>query len=116
MCAVPGPVTSAASTGCHVCFQAGAELVTALKRSAIIGRSGNSPTHCHAPPILLDALTDTERLVYDALPARTARDPDEVAVAAGLPAAGVLGPQPMLEIAGLVQRHEGKWRLCRRSA
>ncbi len=117
VCAVPGPVTSAASTGCHALLQSGAELVTRAEEiREIVGRSGEFADALPRPADPLDALTDTERLVYDALPARAARTPDEVAVAAGLPAAGVLGPLAMLEIAGLVQRHEGKWRLCRGSA
>jgi len=34
-------------------------------------------------------------------------------VASGLAAAQVLGPLAMLEIGGLVQRQEGRWRLTR---
>lgn len=117
VCAVPGPVTSAASTGCHVLLQAGAELVTRAEEiREIIGRSGEFADELPRPADPLDALTDTERLVYEALPARAAWTIDQIGVSAGLPAAGVLGPLAMLEIAGLVQRHEGKWRLCRRSA
>lgn len=117
VCAVPGPVTSAASTGCHVLLQAGAELVTRAEDvREIIGRSGELADELPRPGDPLDALTDSERLVYEALPARAARTPDEIAVAAGLPAASVLGPLAMLEIAGLVRRQDGKWRICRRSA
>ena len=117
VCAVPGPVTSAASTGCHALLQAGAELVTRAEEvREIIGRSGELADELPRPADPLDALSDTERLVYEALPARAARTPDEIAVAAGLPAAGVLGPLAMLEIAGLVRSHAGKWRICRRSA
>lgn len=115
VCAVPGPVTSAASTGCHVLLQAGAELVTRAEDvREIIGRSGELADELPRPGDPLDALTDSERLVYEALPARAARTPDEIAVAAGLPAASVLGPLAMLEIAGLVRRQDGKWRICRR--
>lgn len=112
--AVPGPVTSAASTGCHALLQAGAEVITRAEDvREIIGRSGEFADELPRPTDPLDALTDSERLVYEALPARAARTPDEIAVAAGLSAAGVLGPLATLEIAGLVQRQEGKWRLCR---
>lgn len=115
VCAVPGPVTSAASTGCHALLQAGAELVTRPEDvREIIGRAGEFADELPRPADPLDTLTETERVVYEALPARAARTPDEIAVAAGLPAASVLGPLAMLEIAGLVQRREGRWCICRR--
>lgn len=117
VCAVPGPVTSGASAGCHVLLQGGAELVTRPEEvRELIGRSGEFADELPRPAALLDGLNDMERLVYEALPARAARTPDEIAVTAGLPAAGVLGPLAMLEVAGLVERREGKWRITRRSA
>jgi DNA processing protein len=117
VCAVPGPITSSASLGCHVLLQAGAELVTrADEVREIIGRAGELADPQPHPAGALDALTDTERQVYEALPGRGTRTPDEIAVAAGLPATEVLGPLAMLEIAGLIERHEGKWRLGRKSA
>lgn len=117
VCAVPGPVTSSASIGCHVLLQAGAELVTrADEIREIIGRAGELADEQPHPADALDALTDTERQVYEALPGRGTRTPDEIAVASGLPATEVLGPLAMLEIAGLIERHEGRWRLGRKSA
>ena len=117
VCAVPGPITSAASTGCHILLQAGAELVTrADEVREIIGRAGEFAGEQPRPADVLDALTDTERRVYEALPGRGARTPDEIAVASGLPATEVLGPLAMLEIAGLIERHEGRWRLVRKPA
>jgi DNA processing protein len=117
VCAVPGPVTSAASAGCHVLLRAGAELVTrADEVREIIGRAGEFAEDLPRPANPLDGLSESERLVYEALPARGARTPDEIAVASGVSAAGVLGPLAMLEIAGLVQRQDGKWRICRTSA
>ena len=117
VCAVPGPVTSAASAGCHVLLRSGAELVTrADEVREIIGRAGEFADDLPRPANPLDGLSESERLVYEALPARGARTPDEIAVASGVPAAGVLGPLAMLEIAGLVQRQDGKWRIYRTSA
>jgi DNA processing protein len=81
----------------------------------IIGRAGEFADELPHPADPLDALSEAERLVYEALPARGARTPDEIAVAAGLPAAGVLGSLAMLEIAGLAQRQDGRWRICRTS-
>lgn len=114
VCAVPGPVTSAASAGCHVLLRSGAELVTrADEVREIVGRAGELADEPPHPANPLDALSETECLVYEALPARGAHTPDEIAAAAGLPAAGVLGTLAMLEIAGLVQRQDGRWRICR---
>ena len=114
VCAVPGPVTSSASIGCHVLIQSGAELVTrADEIREFIGRAGEFAAELPRPVDPLDALTDSERKVYEALPGRGAKTPDEIAVAAGLPAASVLGPLALLEVAGLVQRCEGRWRLAR---
>ncbi len=114
VCAVPGPVTSRASAGCHVLLQSGAQLVTrADEVREIVGRAGEFAGDLPRPAAALDAVSESERLVYEALPARGARTPDEIAVASGLPPAEVLGPLAMLEIAGLVQRHEGRWQLVR---
>lgn len=117
VCAVPGPVTSVASTGCHVLLQAGAELVTRAQEVVeLIGRPGEFADERDRPAGVLDGLTDDERVVYEALPARGARTPDEIAVASGLPAASVLGPLAMLELAGLVGRQDGRWKLARSRA
>ncbi|MFN8032110.1 MAG: DNA-processing protein DprA [Mycobacterium sp.] len=117
VCAVPGPVTSAASAGCHVLLRNGAELVTRPAEVVeMVGRAGefaDDPPHPASP---LDGLTDVERAVYEALPARGSRSPDEVAVSSGLPPAAVLGPLAMLEIAGLARREDGRWRLVRPTA
>lgn len=113
VCAVPGPVTSAASTGCHVLIRSGAELVTRAEEILeIVGRAGELAEEQPRPGGPLDRLTDAERRVYEALPGRGARTPDEIAVAAGLPPASVLGPLALLELGGLVLRQEGRWRLA----
>ena len=115
VCAVPGPITSSASTGCHILLRAGAELVTrADEVREIVGRAGEFADEEPRPVDALDSLSDTERQVYEALPGRGSRTPDEVAVAAGLPATAVLGPLAMLEIAGLIERRDGRWRLARK--
>lgn len=114
VCAVPGPVTSAASTGCHVLLRAGAELVTrADEVREIIGRAGELAEEETRPANSLDALTDIERQVYEALPGRGIRTTDEIAVASGIAPEAILGPLAMLEIAGLVERVDSRWRLAR---
>ena len=115
VCAVPGPVTSAASAGSHVLLRQGATLVSrAGEIVEIVGRCGelaDDPAH---PESALDALTDEHRQVYEALPGRGTRSADEVAVSSGLPPERVLGPLAMLEVAGFVEREEdGRWRIVK---
>lgn len=115
ICAVPGPVTSAASAGCHVLIRDGAELVTrAAEIIELVGRAGELAPEPVRPSSPLDGLTDVELRTYDALPNRAARTLDQIAVAAGLPPTQLLGPLATLELAGLVLRREGRWQVARR--
>jgi DNA processing protein len=112
VCAVPGPVTSSASAGCHVLLRQGAELVTRAEEIVeIIGRAGEFADEPARPSSLLDTLTDTGRRVYEALPARGARSADELSIESGLPVAQLQGQLALLEVAGLVVQHDGRWRL-----
>jgi DNA processing protein len=115
VCAVPGPVTSSASAGCHVLLRAGAHLVTrAAELVELVGRIGELAPEPDRPATPLDGLDDVARRVYEALPARAARTADEIAVASGIPAQQVFGPLTVLELAGLVIRREGRWRIASR--
>lgn len=117
VCAVPGPVTSSSSMGCHMLLRNGAELVTRAEEVVeLVGRAGEFADEEPRPTGPLDRLSDAEKQVYEALPARGASSADEIAVASGLPATGVLGPLAMLEIAGLVSREDGCWKLVRKPA
>jgi DNA processing protein len=116
VCAVPGPVTSSASVGCHALVRAGsAQLVTrAQEVIELAGRIGELADEPESPGSPLDALTELEARVFDALPGRGARSVDELAVSAGLPQVQVLGPLATLELAGLVVRANGGWKLAGR--
>jgi len=114
VCAVPGPVTSSASVGCHALLRDGAELVTrAADIVELIGRAGEFAPDEPRPASPLDGLAETEQRVYDALPARRACTTDEIAVASGLAPTQVLGPLSLLEVSGLVVCQDGRWRLAR---
>lgn len=112
--AVPGPVTSAASAGCHVLVRGGAELVTrADEVIELAGRVGELADDPPRPVTALDGLSGAERQVYEALPGRGVVTVDQIAVASGLAPAQVFGPLAMLEVAGLVQRRDGSWGIAR---
>jgi DNA processing protein len=112
--AVPGPVTSSASAGCHALLRDGAHLVTRAEDIVeFVGRIGELAPELPRPTTALDGLSDAERQVYEALPGRGTATVDQIAVAAGLLPARVLGPLAMLEIAGLTERQGGRWRVVR---
>jgi len=112
--AVPGPVTSSASAGCHALLRDGAELVTRADDIVeLVGRIGELASEEPRPSTALDGLGEAERQVYEALPGRGAATVDEIAVAAGLVPEQVLGPLAILEVAGFAERHDGRWRIVR---
>jgi DNA processing protein len=112
--AVPGPVTSSASAGCHALLRDGAELVTRADDVVeLVGRIGELASEEPRPGTALDGLGEAERQVYEALPGRGAATVDEIAVAAGLVPEQVLGPLAILEVAGFAERHDGRWRIVR---
>jgi DNA processing protein len=112
--AVPGPVTSSASAGCHVLLRNGAELVTRADDIVeLVGRIGELAEDQPRPTTALDGLGDAERQVYEALPGRGCATVDEIAIASGLIPEQVLGPLAMLELTGLAESRDGGWRIVR---
>ena len=116
VCAVPGPVTSSASAGCHVLIRGGAEVVTRVDDVIeIVGRAGELADGPQQPELPFDGLSDSERRVYEALPGRGARSVAELAIESGMPIAQLQGELAMLELAGLAIEADGRWRLAKRS-
>jgi DNA processing protein len=137
--AVPGPVTSGLSAGCHVIIRGwNATLVTSAREviEELTGTSHDSACLA-APPRDWDAIpadvpaaraprdeaTPGDRArdqldceaaaVLDALPARGGMSTDEIAVRAGLPPPVVLGQLALLRVHGLAEPAAGGWRLRR---
>jgi DNA processing protein len=112
--AVPGPVTSSASSGCHVLLRSGAEVITRAEDVVeLVGRIGelaSEPTHPVSP---LDELSDEERRVYEALPGRGSATVDEISIVAAVEPPRILASLAMLELAGLAERVDGCWRIVR---
>ncbi|ETW26231.1 DNA-processing protein DprA [Mycobacterium gastri] len=112
--AVPGPVTSSASAGCHVLLRDGAELITRVDDIVeLVGHIGELAAEQPRPSTLFDGLSEAERQVYEALPGRGAATVDEIAAASGLLPEQVLGQLAILEVGGLARRDEGRWRVVR---
>lgn len=110
--AVPGPVTSAMSVGCHdLIRESKAALVTdtrdvigllgPLQLAPAVHRAGDRPT---------DGLDLVAARVHDALPARGSATVDELSAEAGLPVPDVLGALAGLQLDGLARRAGAEWR------
>ncbi|MGB8650921.1 MAG: DNA-processing protein DprA [Mycobacteriales bacterium] len=112
--AVPGPVTSALSTGCHHLLRSGkAVCVTgAADVLELVGAAGE-----HLAPLVKgptsprDGLDDTVRRVLDAVPVRSPVGVARIARTAGVSALVVQQVLPPLLVAGLVEQRDGAWRL-----
>ncbi len=112
--AVPGPVSSMTSAGCHEMIRSGmAVLVTdAAEVLELIGGYGDD---CAAPPRRgpdrpEDDVAPQDRQVYDALPLRAARPMERIAVTAGTSPAQTQAALGRLMMAGHAIRTDRGWR------
>ncbi|MFY9809313.1 MAG: DNA-processing protein DprA [Pseudonocardiaceae bacterium] len=110
--AVPGPVTSALSVGCHLLIREDqAVLVTrAAEVVEAVGRMGTDL----APPLstphrCTDGLSPELLAVYEALPARAPRYPEQLVRDSGVPLQQVRAALPLLELQGLVGCGTSGW-------
>ena len=124
--AVPGPVTSPMSIGCHGLIRGDGGLgpallvgsaadVLALVGSAGEGLSGGegggAVTDVRAE---LDDLDPAARKVFEGLAARRFARPDEIGARGGVSALEVIRALPMLELAGLVESSDAGYRIAGR--
>ncbi|PJI94429.1 DNA-processing protein DprA [Luteimicrobium subarcticum] len=111
--AVPGPVTSMASGGCHRLLRdGGAVCVTdADEVVELVGRVGGDLAPWPAGAAReTDALDAVGRRLFDALPLRRAATVTVVARDAGLALDETLGGLGLLEVAGFAERSGDGWR------
>ncbi|MFC8732821.1 DNA-processing protein DprA [Luteimicrobium sp. NPDC057192] len=119
--AVPGPVTSMASGGCHrllrdgmaVCVTDADEVAElALPAGEGGGTSGADARQGGGRPGAedLDDLDGVGRRLFDALPVRRAADVGSIARAAGLALDETRGGLGLLELAGFAVQEAGAWR------
>lgn len=112
--AVPGPVTSPTSAGCHRMIRDGEascvvdvdDLLGLLDLGATTGDDGPRS----APGRAWDRLAERERRVLDALPRRGGLDVSAVVRSAGLGPADVIAALALLEAGGLARCDDGCWR------
>ena len=124
--AIPGPVTSGMSAGCHELIRkdtGAAYLVTgAYDVLAMVGSldAGPGPVASVASGggddrrAVLDALDPVQRQVFEGLPARRFAGPDEIAARSGVAPREVIRTLPGLDLAGLVEQGEGGYRVAAR--
>ncbi|EWM16397.1 DNA-processing protein DprA [Kutzneria sp. 744] len=112
--AVPGPVTSAMSVGCHDLLRtAGASAVCSAEDVlADAGRIGvDATTRSDEPARATDGLDRVMLRVHEELPTRGGVSAEQIAVGSGVPLSRVRALLPELELLGLVQKCESGW--CR---
>ena len=117
--AVPGPVTSTLSAGCHEIIRDwGAVCVTgAWDVIEVLSFPGDEPPGRARGPVLpRDALDPVTRRVLEAVPARAGRGPARIAVVAGVGFDTTMRCLGALAAAGFVERNDRGWRLRRGSA
>jgi DNA processing protein len=110
--AVPGPVTSVSSAGCHQLIRAGAAVcvTNAAEAAELAGTLGDDL----APEVAIpgrpeDDLTSAERLAFDALPLRRPASLEALARSAGLGDAELLSALGTLELRQLALNRAGQW-------
>ena len=110
--AVPGPVTSALSVGCHLLIrEEQAVLVTrAAEVVEAVGRIGaDLAPLLGTPRRRIDGLNPELLAVYEALPARAPRHPEQLVRNSGVPLHRVRSALPLLELQGLVGCGTSGW-------
>ncbi|WP_136192279.1 DNA-processing protein DprA [Actinomyces procaprae] len=119
--AVPGPVTSMASVGCHRLLRQGVVCVTdaeeALELVVPLGATdpdaAKAADPANAGSGLLDGLDAPAAAVMDALPARADASVESIVRAAGLTERETIAALGLLELEGRVERRGASWRRAR---
>lgn len=112
--AVPGPVTSAQSAGCHALIRAGKAVLVSDASDVleVIGAMGEhllQPARGAVHP--RDGLQEAVRRLLDAVPVRQPVGVARIARTAGVSTMLVQQALPSLLAAGLVEQRDGGWRL-----
>ncbi|WUH96897.1 DNA-processing protein DprA [Spirillospora sp. NBC_00431] len=114
--AVPGPITSRSSVGCHrLLREDGATLITRTEEIIeTVGRLGTDlAPPPHSPVLPRDRLEPVTRAVLEAFPARGPAGPAQLAVKAGVDLGTINAKLGLLAAAGFVERASSGWRLTK---
>lgn len=114
--AVPGPVTSAQSAGCHeimrewaaVCVTGARDVMELL---SFPGDADGMPGRPRGPVLPRDALDPVTARVLEAVPTRSGRGPARIAVIAGVDFDTALRCLGALAAGGFVERNNRGWRV-----
>lgn len=125
--AVPGPVTSPMSAGCHELLRRERDpalLVTCVDDVlAVVGVMGDGLTSSGRERDAraggdvraeLDLLDPVARRVFEGLPARRPAAPDQIAQRCGVTALEVIRALPVLDLAGLLEASDAGYRIAQR--
>lgn len=131
--AVPGPVTSALSVGCHLLLSSGSAVLVTSAEDVLAALGDGHPADAGDQPVGLgplmlpaerprstdrhptDGLESEVAKVYDALPARALRTVSQLAVESAIPSTEVMAALAVLELHDLVRRQNGAFRRKRLS-
>ncbi|MBV9845344.1 MAG: DNA-protecting protein DprA [Kutzneria sp.] len=111
--AVPGPVTSAMSVGCHQLLRSGEAIAVTTVDEVVetIGRVGaDLAPRQRSPARATDGLDRVALQVHEALSTRAEHSDEWTAVQSGVPLERVRALLCELELLGLAQRGESGWR------
>ncbi|SDO72845.1 DNA protecting protein DprA [Pedococcus dokdonensis] len=115
VCAVPGPVSSAVSAGCHELIRSGAQLVTdAAEVAESVGQVGELAPRKQGATEPGDDLAPHHRVVLAALPHRAPIAVAELARRTGLSVIEVRGALGALDVAELALQQGEGWRRVKR--
>lgn len=111
--AVPGPISSATSVGCHEMIADGrADLIADVDALiSVVRPDGRGPAD-HGPPRPTDALTDQQQRVHGAIPGRGGITLEEISVVAGVETDSARAALVMMELGGLVATDGRLWTLA----
>jgi DNA processing protein len=111
--AVPGPITSASSTGCHELLRSGEAVAVSSVEEVIesTGRIGADLVESRRQPATTIGPPQGDAMrVHEALGLETGHSADKIAVESGVALSTVRALLPEFELAGLAERVDSGWK------